>query len=91
MKNIWMKIREKRNSFNDKLKQKLENLSPSAKLNSILLVMLFYAVTTLVILIKAFDKNESVITIRHIEPAPLIDAPAKQMPDKDTLLIDKFK
>ena len=73
MNNILIKIRQKRNRFNDKLKQKLGDLPPTTKLNGILLVMLFYAVMTLIMLVRAFDKNERAITIKHIDPAPLID------------------
>lgn len=91
MKNILIKIDQKRNCFKDKLKQKLGNLSPTAKLNGILIVMLFYAVMTLIMLLKAFDKNERAIEIKHIEPAPLIDAPIKLVPEKDTLLTENFK
>jgi hypothetical protein len=91
MNNILIKIRQKRNRFNNKLKQKLGDLSPTAKLNGILLVMLFYAVMTLIMLVRAFDKNDSAIIIKHIEPVPLIDAPIKLVPEKDTLSAEKFK
>ena len=91
MNDILIKIRQKRNRFNDKLKRKLGDLSPTAKLNGILLVMLFYAVMTLIMLVRAFDKNERAITIKHIEPAPLIDTPIKLVPEKDTLSAEEFK
>ena len=91
MKNILIKIRQKRNRFNDKLKRKLGDLSSTAKLNGILLVMLFYAVMTLIMLVRAFDKNERSIIIKHIEPAPLIDTPIKLEPEKDTLSAEEFK
>lgn len=91
MKNLLTKIRGKRNRFNELLKQKLDNLSPAAKLNTILLVMLFYAVITFIMLINAFDANDKSINIRHIEPTSLIDTPIKHLSDKDTLLTDKLK
>lgn len=91
MKNLLTKIRGKRNRFNELLKQKLDNLSPAAKLNTILLVMLFYAVITCIMLINAFNENDKSINIRHIEPTSLIDTPIKRLSDKDTLLTDKLK
>lgn len=91
MKNLLTKTRGKRNRFNELLKQKLDNLSPAAKLNTILLVMLFYAVITCIMLINAFNENDKSISIKHIEPASLIDTPIKPLSDKDTLLTDKLK
>ncbi len=77
--------------MNEKLKNKLENLSPSTKLNSILIVLLLYGVITIIMLIGAFNTKEKSISIQHIEPTPLIDSPMKLLNEKDSLKIDKFK
>lgn len=79
----------KRDRFNEKLKQKLDNLSPTAKLNTILLILLFYGVMTLILFVNAIRSDSKIVKIKHIEPVSIIDAPIKHSQKNDSLFTDK--
>lgn len=89
MKESIQSITKIRNSFNKKLKQKLDNLSPTARLNTILIVLLFYGVMTLILFVNAIRSDSKIIKIKHIEPVSIIDAPIKNTQKNDTLLTGK--
>lgn len=89
MKESIQSISKIRNSFNKKLKQKLDKLSPTARLNTILIVLLFYSVMTLILFVNAIRSDSKIVKIKHIEPVSIIDAPINNTQKNDTLLTGK--
>ena len=81
MKKTIRQLSEKRDRFNEKLKARLESLSPEAKLNVILLLMAAYLIITIIVLAGIVrERNNDMLRIRHIESVPIIDAPLKIEP-----------
>lgn len=81
MKKTIRQLSEKRDRFNEKLKARMESLSPEAKLNIILLLMAAYLIITIIVLAGIVrERNNDTLRIRHIEPVPIIDAPLKIEP-----------
>lgn len=78
MKKTIRQLSEKRDRFNEKLKVRLESLSPKSKLNVILLLMAAYLIITIIVLAGIVrERNNDTLRIRHIEPVPIIDTPLK--------------
>lgn len=88
MKKVIQQLNTKRNNFNEKLKHHLDGLPSDAKLNIILLMMAFYLIATILVLAGIIrERSNDALNIRHIDPAPIIDAPAihKQPAGDDTI------
>ena len=70
MKKIIKKIVELRNAFDGRLRWRLEALSPKARLMTVLVLFLTFAVCCLVMLATAihdFGKGKAPMRIEHIE------------------------
>lgn len=61
MKKIYAKLSEKSRVFNEKLKVKLNRLTPATRLNIVLLGMLFFLLSSAIILTKAILGQESLL------------------------------
>lgn len=84
MKKLLKKITEKRDNFNEALRNRLDNLSPEAKVNIILRVMAFYLLATIFVVINAVKGNDNALRLQHIEAVKIIDSPLKKPAPNDT-------
>lgn len=87
MKNIYQNLAEKRDSFNKKLKDKLDDLSPDSRMNLIFWIISLYLLVTAFVLIDALQGNDDKPVVEHIEPAKIVDDPFREiLPDRiDTI------
>lgn len=83
--NLIKKILEWRNRLNQKLKQRLDSLSSTTRINTILIMLLLYALITLIISINAFSGNNRIVKIKHIESVSLIDNTSTQVHSNNTV------
>ena len=72
MKKILDEITRKRNGFNEKLKNRLERMTPDARMRTILILLTAYALATVFFLVQGFSGgSRSRFEVKHIEPAEL--------------------
>ena len=85
MKKLLDRITRNRNGFNEKLKNRLERMTPDARMRTILVLLTAYALATVFFLVQGFSGGiRSRFEVKHIEPAELDKKPDGKPAPNDT-------